>query len=323
MLEKGKKIIKTFAIILIVLVTVVLSLGLMAKYTFSWKLTDVGTETSPDGRYRLLFQAVGEADFPFGSSHAKVTLYNDNKKIQSFREDIADDGASFRSDNYCVEWMPYGVVITFMGSEQANHEVEMFYDGSDSFVGYTDMEIESILKDRYHFASVEIIERDNNGYHIKANGITFYADNTLSLHDSYRQELVKAMTEEVFSKRIHRGLEWDKQEGATPADIVYTPIISMNDPAKQDIDSFCSDICKWLEYCFTYLPYEEGKDAYTGFIPAIPDYQNVKIYFSSYNWSLECFKESNTNLYDSLCIFLNQYIDHELDAIYNITNSKL
>lgn len=298
-------------------------LGQMARYSLYEKLTDVGTETSPNERYRLLFQAVGEADFPFGSSHAKVTLYEDNKKIQSFREDIADDGASFRPDNYCVEWLPYGVIITFMGSEQADHEVEMFYDGSDSFVGYTDKEIESILKDRYHFASVEIIARDNNGYHMKANGITFYADNTLSLHDSYKQELFKAMTEEVFSKRIQRGLEWDKQEGATPADVVYTPIISMNDPAKQDIDSFSNDICKWLKYCFTYLPYEEGKDAYTGFIPAIPDYQNVKIYFSSYDWDLECFKESNTKLYDSLSIFLNNYIDHKLDALYHITDSNL
>ncbi len=123
----GKRIIKAFAMILIILATVVLLLGLMFEYTFSWKLTDVGTETSPNGRYRLLFQAVGEADFPFGNSHAKVTLYDGNKKIHSFREDIADDGASFRPDNYCVEWRSDSVVITFIGSEQADHKVEVFY----------------------------------------------------------------------------------------------------------------------------------------------------------------------------------------------------
>lgn len=310
MLEKGKKI-KTFATILIVLVAGAFLLGRTINNIVPRKLTDVGTESSPDGRYRLLFQAVGEADFPFGSSHAKVTLYGDNKKIQSFEEEISDDGRSFGPNNYCVEWMPYGVVITFMGSEQPNHEVEMLYDGSNSFDGYTDMEIESILKDRYHFTCVEIIARDNNGYRMKADGIAFYADSAMSLHDSYRQEHVKVLTEEVFSKQIQRDLEWDIQEGATHADIVYTPIISMNDPAKQDIDSFCNDICRWLRYCFFYLPYEEGKDAYTGFIPAISDYQNKKFYFSSYSKDMEMFKEYTEIFYDDLSRFLNRYIDHE------------
>ena len=44
--------------------------------------------------------------------------------------------------------MKYGVIITFMGSEQPDREVEVFYDGRDSFVGYSDEEIEDILKRR-------------------------------------------------------------------------------------------------------------------------------------------------------------------------------
>lgn len=316
MLEEDKKILIIAFVIVTFLFPVLLGLFIIHMRSMeSSRLTDVGTEISPDGKYRIVFQAVGSADFPFGSSHAKATLYDGNVEILSFNEDIADDGAAFRTDNYCVEWLPYGVVITFMGSEQPDHEMALWYDGSD-FVGYTDEEIEYILKMRYHIENVEILSRDNNRYRIESDGIVFYADNTMFLHDSYRQELVKAMTEEVFSEVIQRRLEWDKQEGATPADIVYTPIISMNSTEKQDIDSFCGDICKWLEYCFDKLPYEEGQDIYTGLIVAIPDYQNVTFHFTSHYW-LKNFKEYNTDFYNSL----NRYIN-KLDAVYNITDNN-
>ena len=58
-----KKILKSAAVILAILLVFALALLLWFKYMVSWRLTDVGSETSPDGRYRLRFQAVGEADF--------------------------------------------------------------------------------------------------------------------------------------------------------------------------------------------------------------------------------------------------------------------
>ena len=310
MLEEDKKILKIAFVIVTFLFPVLLGLFIIHMRSMeSSRLTDVGTEISPDGKYRIVFQAVGSADFPFGSSHAKATLYDGNVEILSFNEDIADDGAMFRTENYCVEWLPCGAVITFMGSEQADHEVAVLYDGTKE---YTDEEIEYILKMRYHIENVEILSRDDNGYRIKADGIVFYVDNTMPLHDSYRQELVKAMTEEMFSEVIQRELEWDKKEGATPMDIVYTPIISLNGTEKQDIDSFCSDICKWLEYCFDKLPYEEGRTIYTGFILAIPDYQNVKVYFTpDPNSGLTKFKESNALFYDLLHSSIIRHINHE------------
>ncbi len=320
MREKIIKAIKIVFGIFVIFLGVLLILGLIIKYNVSWKLTDVGEEISPDGRYRLLFQAIGEADFPFGSSHARVTLYDDDRKITSFDEDIADDGGQFRPENYSVIWMPYGAVITFTGSEQADHEEEVFYDGRESFEGYTDEEIKSILKSRYNISDVERITKVGGGYRIKADGINFFADDKMSFHNSYQQELVKAITEEVFPKVVQRSLEWDIQEGETPADIIYTPVISMNGPGKQDIDAFCSDICRWLEYCFERLPYEEGKDAYTGFIPSIPGYQNVKYYYNDTN--IDKLMEDNADFYNSLYIFLNRYMDHEFDDLYQISDES-
>ncbi|MCR5746207.1 MAG: hypothetical protein K6G03_00680, partial [Lachnospiraceae bacterium] len=85
------------------------------------------------------------------------------------------------------------------------------------------------------------------------------------------------------------------------------------------LEAFSEDICRWLEYCFDRLPYEEGKTAYTGFIPEIPGYQNTKYYFSEY--SLENFEGDHTDFYNSLYTYLNRYINHEYDALFNISGN--
>ncbi len=314
-----KKAVKAVIMIILILAGILLGLGLLIKYETSWRLSNVGVEESPDGKYIILFQEVGSPDFPFGSSHAKVTVYDGNKEITSFREDIADDGAVFRPDNYSVEWMEYGVVITFMGSEQGDREVEVFYDGRESFDGYTDEEIENILKKRYDITDVSEISKKPNGFEIRADGVVFHTDDSMACHDSYHQEKIKAMTEEVFPGSIQRSLSWDITEGDSPADTVYTPVISMHGPGKQDIDAFCSDICEWLSYCFEKLPYEEGKEAYTGFIPEIPGYRNMKFCFREYD--MDGFTEDTVDFYNTLYVYINRYMDHEYDAIMNISGT--
>ena len=134
---KLKKLFKVLLIIALVLFIFASLIILMLLYVTRWRLTNIGRETSPDGRYELLFQARGEADWPFGYSHARITLYDGKKIITRFDEDIADDGGAFRQSNYSVEWYPAGVVVTFMGSEQADDVHELLFDGSREFGGYT------------------------------------------------------------------------------------------------------------------------------------------------------------------------------------------
>ena len=108
----------------VIMIAAVMIAGLLFLYRTEWRLTDRGTEVSPDGRYRILVQEKGEPDFPFGNSHAKVTVYGgDGEVIQTFLEDIADDGARFDADNYSVEWTSDTAVITLKGSEQEDKVV--------------------------------------------------------------------------------------------------------------------------------------------------------------------------------------------------------
>ncbi len=312
MIKKGIRIALT---IILTFVGILLILGMIIKYEMSWKITDVGLEESPEGKYSVLFQSIGEADWPFGYSHAKVTVKDGDQIIESFHEDIADDGVQFRPENYSVEWMKYGVVINFMGSEQPDREVEILYDGRDSFAGYSDEEIEDILKDRYGIDKVDKITKDKDGYAIRADGIDFRADTGLALHDDYQQEVFKAVTDELFPERFNRSVEWDIKEGEDPSDLIYFPIISMNGSGTQDINPYCDDICEWLDVCFERLPYTKAKNMYdaTGIIAVAPGYEQVRLDFNGM-LRLEHYSEDRVEFYNDLYTFIVRYLNHEYTA---------
>lgn len=310
-----KRVIKAIGMMMLILAGIILVLFLLIKYEMSWKITDVGIEESPDKRYRILFQAVGEADWPFGSSHARITVKDGKQIIETFREDIADDGGQFRPANYSVEWMKYGVVITFMGSEQPDRETEIFYDGRDSFEGYNDEEIEDILKDRYGIHKLDRVTRDKNGYSISADGIDFCADEKLALHDSYPQEVFKAVTDGQFPEKFNRSVDWDVKTGENPSDLVYTPIISMHGSGSQDLSPYCDDICKWLDACFERLPYTKAKSMYdaAGFIAMGAGFENVRLGFNNM-LCLDRYSEDRVGFYNNLYECMERALNHEYYA---------
>lgn len=310
-----KKIINITICVVLSLLAVLLALFLAWKYKTSWKTTTVGVEQSPDNQYSVIFQAVGEADWPFGPCHCKVTLKNGDRTVETFREDIYDDGGQFQTGNYSVEWMKYGVVITLKGCEQSDQEVEVFYDGRASFMGYTDEEIGAILKERYNIEKVDLIIKDETGYAVKADGIVFSADASLAFHDSYRQEVFKAVTDDLFPERFNRSLEWDVKEGDDLSDLVYTPIISINGYGNQDLNPFCDDICEWLDKCFERLPYDEAKEMYdkAGIIVTAYGCEKVEMSFAS-TLSLDSYTDDKVGFYNNLYTCVERYLNHEYYA---------
>ena len=54
--------------------------------------------TSPDGEYKIVFQAVGEPDWPFGPSHARIVLKHNGDTVAKRRYDVANDGGVLHPD---------------------------------------------------------------------------------------------------------------------------------------------------------------------------------------------------------------------------------
>ena len=89
-------------------------------YNNNYELTDAGTEISPDGKYSVLFQMVGQPEWPFGATTVKVTVkeVDSNKQLEVIDASIQDDGGILSEFNWDVVWKSDTVEITLKGSEQ-------------------------------------------------------------------------------------------------------------------------------------------------------------------------------------------------------------
>ena len=105
-------IFKTVFIIIIVLIAIFI-------YITKFRITDVAEFVNEENKYKIIFQAVGEPEWPFGRTKVKVTLVNsNNKKISSFEENIRNDGAFAKENNIKVNWYKDYVEVILIGDEQ-------------------------------------------------------------------------------------------------------------------------------------------------------------------------------------------------------------
>ena len=105
-------------------------------YRTRYRLHDVASYTSPDGKYELLFQQVGDADWPFGHTHARLVLKDGSEMIEKCSFDIANDGANAGPDQCRVTWKETYVEAVISGEEQDDERHILCYkENDDAFVG--------------------------------------------------------------------------------------------------------------------------------------------------------------------------------------------
>ena len=107
-------------------------------YVSDYKLTTVDTSVSPDGTYELVLQAVGEADFPFGSASGRLILYEGKSKISKSDFELWDDGGCIRSSVWKVTWHEDYVEVILSGDEQLDEQVILYFDGRKEVKQLTD-----------------------------------------------------------------------------------------------------------------------------------------------------------------------------------------
>ena len=59
-------------------------------YTTKYKIHEIADSTSKDGKYVLLFQQVGDPDWPFGHTHARLVLKNESGIITKIKKTIIE-----------------------------------------------------------------------------------------------------------------------------------------------------------------------------------------------------------------------------------------
>ena len=99
-----KKIMKVILGVIAVVFIIIVVFWVSIVYVSDYKITTVDISVSPDETYELVLQAVGEADFPFGSASGRLILYEGESKISKADFELFDDGGCIRSSIWEVTW---------------------------------------------------------------------------------------------------------------------------------------------------------------------------------------------------------------------------
>lgn len=98
-------------------------------YITRYRINPVDSSVSPDGKYELLFQQVGDPDWPFGYTHARLMLKNESETIAKYPFDVANDGGAVQSDSWQVAWKDSYVEVVISGEEQNDEQYILYFDG--------------------------------------------------------------------------------------------------------------------------------------------------------------------------------------------------
>ena len=115
------------SLIIIIILFMVLVGGI--TYTIKYKIHDIDSKISPDNTHELILQQVGDPDWPFGSTHARVILKNSINTITKYKFDVHNDGANISKGSWSVDWNEYSVDCVVYGEEQSDQLYRIYYDG--------------------------------------------------------------------------------------------------------------------------------------------------------------------------------------------------
>ncbi len=124
-----KKFLKIMLCFIGSLVALIVVFWFCISYTVNYKKTTCDISVSPDGKYELTLQAVGEPDWPFGSASGRVALKKDDQEISNVEFELHNDGGSISNRCWTVTWYDEYAEVTLSGEEQSDEHVLLYYDG--------------------------------------------------------------------------------------------------------------------------------------------------------------------------------------------------
>lgn len=120
---------RAFLVVLLACVLAIAGFAAWFVYETRYRVAQVDAQTSPDGAYEVVLQAVGEPEWPFGKTPGRLLLKSGDETVSRHDFKIADDGAILGQQSWSVEWNADAVTVTLTGSEQYPEVVRLTYGG--------------------------------------------------------------------------------------------------------------------------------------------------------------------------------------------------
>ena len=112
------------------------------SYTVNYKKITCDTSVSPDKKYEVILQAVGEPEWPFGSASGRLVLKEGEDKISQTDFELDNDGGSITSNCWKVTWYEDYVEVILSGEEQFDEQVILYFDGTKEIQQLTDIAVD-------------------------------------------------------------------------------------------------------------------------------------------------------------------------------------
>ena len=133
-----KKYFKVIICFIGLVCAMILILGISFSYITNYKKVTIDTSNSPDGKYELTLQAVGEPEWPFGSASGRLILMEGKDKISQTDFELCNDGGWITSNCWKVTWYENYVEVILSGEEQFDEQVILYFDGTKEMQQLTD-----------------------------------------------------------------------------------------------------------------------------------------------------------------------------------------
>lgn len=137
-----KKYFKVIICFIGLVCAMIIILGISFSYMTNYKKVTIDTSNSPDGKYELTLQAVGEPDWPFGSASGRLILMEGQDKISQTDFELHNDGGSITSNCWKVTWYEDYVEVILSGEEQFDEQVILYFDGMKEIQQLTDIAVD-------------------------------------------------------------------------------------------------------------------------------------------------------------------------------------
>ena len=121
-----KKFLKIMLCIMGSLLAVIVVFWCCISYAVNYKKTTCDTSVSPNKKYELTLQAVGEPDWLFGSASGRLILMEGKDKISQTDFELHNDGGSITSNCWKVTW--YTVTVLKFTRELKELGVGIFFE---------------------------------------------------------------------------------------------------------------------------------------------------------------------------------------------------
>ena len=125
-----KKYFKVIICFIGLVCAMILILGISFSYITNYKKITIDTSNSPDRKYELTLQAVGEPEWSFGSASGRLILMEGKDKISQTDFELRNDGGCITRNCWKVTWYEDYVEVILSGEEQLDERVNLYFDGS-------------------------------------------------------------------------------------------------------------------------------------------------------------------------------------------------